>query len=77
MNFCSAVDHHLENRERVILTRVLGLPQSVKIDYRPDKKFRQAIIEGPAAAAGVRALSKVGAGWLLIWIEGRGLQGLG
>ena len=28
----------------MILTRVLGLPQSIEIDQRPDKKFRQGFI---------------------------------
>ena len=30
--------------------RVLGLPQSIEIDYRLDKKFRQGFIGAPAAA---------------------------
>ena len=34
----------------LILTRVLGLPQSIEIDKKPVKKFRQAFIGAPAAA---------------------------
>ena len=30
--------------------RMLGLPQRVKIDKRPDKKFRQGFTGAPAAA---------------------------
>ena len=37
----------------VIMTSVLGLPQSIEIDRRPDKKFRQGFIGTPAAAAGI------------------------
>ena len=33
-------------------TRVLGLPQSLDIDYRLDKKFRQGFFGVPAAAEG-------------------------
>ena len=33
----------------VILTRVLGLPQSIEIDKRPGKKFRQIFIGVPVA----------------------------
>lgn len=36
--------------EILILTRVLDLPQSTETDGRPDKKFRQGLIEDPAAA---------------------------
>ena len=36
----------------IILTRVLDLPQSTETDGRPDKKFRQGLIEAPAAAWG-------------------------
>ena len=36
----------------LILTRVLGLPQSIEIDKKPVKKFRQAFIGAPAAAGG-------------------------
>ena len=32
-------------------TKVLGLPQSIGIDQRPDK-YRQGFIGAPAAAAG-------------------------
>lgn len=34
----------------IMLTRVLDLPQSTETDGRPDKKFRQGLIEAPAAA---------------------------
>ena len=33
----------------VLLTGVLGLPQSIEIFKRPDKKFRQGFIGAPAA----------------------------
>ena len=33
-----------------LLPRVLGLPQRVEIDKRPDKKFRQGFTGAPAAA---------------------------
>ena len=36
----------------VILTRVLGLPQSIEIDKRPIKKFWGPFIGVPAAAGG-------------------------
>ena len=36
----------------MILTRLLGLPQSIEIHYKPDKKFRQGFIGVPAAAVG-------------------------
>ena len=36
----------------MILTRLLGLPQSIEIRYKPDKKFRQDFIGVPAAAVG-------------------------
>lgn len=32
--------------------RVLGLPSSIEIAKRPDKKLRQGFTGGPAAAAG-------------------------
>ena len=38
--------------KEMTLTKVLGLPQSIEIDYRPDKKFRQGFIGVPAAAEG-------------------------
>ena len=31
-------------------TRVLDLGQSIEIDYRPDKKFKQGFIGAPTAA---------------------------
>ena len=34
--------------------QVLGLPQSIETDYRPDKKFRQGFTGAPVIAAGVR-----------------------
>ena len=36
----------------LILTRGLGFPQSIEIDLRPDKKFRQGFIDAPAVAEG-------------------------
>ena len=33
-------------------TRVLGLPQSIEIDWMPDKNFRQGFIGAPAAIGG-------------------------
>lgn len=36
----------------MISTKVLGLPQSIGIDQRPDKKSEQGFIGAPAAAAG-------------------------
>ena len=36
----------------MISTKVLGLPQSIGIDQRPDKKYRQGFIGTPATAAG-------------------------
>ena len=38
--------------------RVLGLPQSIEIDYRPDKKFRQGFIVAPDAAGAARTDNK-------------------
>lgn len=37
---------------KVIPTRVLGLPQSIEIEKRPDKKFRQVSTGASALAAG-------------------------
>ena len=34
------------------MIRVLDLPQSIEIDYRPDNKFRQGFIGAPVPAAG-------------------------
>ena len=34
--------------------RVLGLPQSIEIDYRPDKKFREGFIVAPDAVGAAR-----------------------
>ena len=34
--------------------QVLGLPQSIETDYRPDKKFRQGFIGAPVPTAGGR-----------------------
>ena len=63
----------------VIPTRVLGLPQSIEIDQRLDKKFRQGFIGAPAAAGRNEnkltvslALSLGWMRWFLIWGEGRG-----
>ena len=36
----------------LIPTRVLGLPQSIEIDKRPVKKFRQGFTGAPVAAGG-------------------------
>ena len=36
----------------VIPTRVLGLPQSIETDQRPDKRFRQGFIGTPDAQGG-------------------------
>ena len=36
----------------LIPNRVLGLPQSIEVDKRPDKKFRQSFIGAPAAVGG-------------------------
>ena len=37
-------------RVTLIPTSVLGLPQAIDIDKRPDKKFRQGFIRAPAVA---------------------------
>lgn len=36
----------------LILNRILGIPPSIAIDYRPEKKFRQGSTGAPEAAAG-------------------------
>ena len=36
----------------LILTRALGLPKSIEIDERPDRKFRQSFMGASAAARG-------------------------
>ena len=36
----------------MILTKVLGLPQSIQINQRPDKKFRQGFMGVTAPAEG-------------------------
>ena len=75
-------------QKQVLLpTRVLGLPQSIEIDQRPDKKFGEGCIGAPAAARGsedkqqapllARSLAgrgREGASWFLIWGEGRGVS---
>ena len=38
----------------LILTRVLGLPQSIEIDERPDKKFRQGFLGALLQQQGAR-----------------------
>ena len=63
---------------------VLGLPQSIEIDQRPDKKFRQGFTGAPAAAGRVRTNNtfpcslpggyRREASWFLIWGEGRGVS---
>ena len=66
----------------MLLTRVLGLPQSIEIDQRPGKKFRRGFIGAPAAAGGrenkpqvpLPAHSLSGASLFLIWGEGRGVS---
>ena len=42
----------------MLLNRVLGLPQSLEIDYRPDKKFRQGFIVAPDASGAARTDNK-------------------
>ena len=42
----------------LIPTEVLGFPQSIEIDKRPDKKFRQGFMEAPAAAGGRRTSNR-------------------
>lgn len=42
----------------LIMTSILGLLKSVKIDYRPDKKFGQGFIEALAPASGVKTSNK-------------------
>ena len=63
----------------MILTRVRGLPQSIEIDRRPDKKFRLGFIGAPAAAGLGEKTSKFpllapwgegGVSWFLIWGSG-------
>ena len=39
--------------------RVLGLPQSIEIDYRPDKKFREGFIVAPDASRGCKNRQQV------------------
>ena len=68
----------------VLPTRVLGLPQSIEIDKRPDKKFRQRFTGAPAAAAGSENKQQFpslacsfpdgGASLFLIWGEGTGVS---
>ena len=69
------------------LDRVLGLPQSIELDYRPDRKFRQGFIGASDTAGGTRTndrfpcwLPELGASWFLIWGEDtvcpRGTQGV-
>ena len=36
----------------LIQIRILGLPQSIDVNQRPVKKFRQGFIGAPAAAGG-------------------------
>ena len=36
----------------LISTKVLGFPQAIEIDKKPDKKFRQDFFMVPAATAG-------------------------
>ena len=36
----------------LILNKILGVPPSIAIDYRPEKKFRQGSTGAPEAAAG-------------------------
>ena len=67
----------------LIPTRVLGLPQSIETDKRPDKKFTQGFTGGPCCSSGEQeqltsslACSR-GRGevsWFLIWGEGRGVS---
>ena len=40
------------SRVPLLPARVLGLPQSTEIDWRPDKKFRHGSTAAPAAAVG-------------------------
>ena len=42
--------HHPSHNIKVLQSRVLGLPQQVEIDQRPDKKFRRGCMGAPAAA---------------------------
>ena len=61
-----------------LLASVLGLPQSIEIDQRPDKKFRQGSI-GSCDAVGSSENKKWmplltpqgGMGWFLTWGDGR------
>ena len=63
------------------MTRVLRLSQSIEIDQRPNKKFRQGFTGAPAAAGGSRNRQGVpllprplkGPSSFLIWGEGRGV----
>ena len=62
----------------MIPIRVLGLPQSIETDKRPDKKFSQGFIGAPAAAGWEQkqvtvppARSPAGVvSWFLTWGEG-------
>ena len=52
-NVLSLVPDSLPDGNYFLLrTRVLGLPISVEIDLRPDKKFRQRLYQGPCCSMG-------------------------
>ena len=46
----------------MLLTGVPGLPQSIEIDWMPDKNFRQGLIGAPAAVRGRGAWGSGGEG---------------
>ena len=60
--------------------RLLGLPQSIGIDWRPDKKLASllgALLQQGRARTSNRfpLILEQGASLLLIWGEGRGVSG--
>ena len=50
---------HVSFCKDLILTRVLGLPQSMEIDQRPDKKSRRGFTGAPTPLAGVGTTNQV------------------
>ena len=63
-------------------TRILGLPQSIEIDWRPDKQFEAKLCGGPCCSNGesevTRSLARsLPEYWVLslfiIWGEGKGV----
>ena len=73
-----APSYGAEPKIDLLLTRVLGLPQSIETDQRPDMKSRQGFWGAPAAAEGSENKLQVpllaprwGVSWFLTWAESR------